>query len=72
MKELLNFKIMDYELPYITLVAEDLNLIKEHIKKRPKREEPAKFKFNRLVKDLYRRATIAIIVEITGKKKRDL
>jgi hypothetical protein len=61
-KDALNYKIPDYEAPYITLIADSLQTIIDHVKSQPKREEPATFKFRRLVKDLYRRSTVRIFV----------
>lgn len=66
-KNVLNYQIPDYELPYLTLVSDSLQAIIDHVKTNPKREEPAIFKFKRLVKDLYRRST-ARVLEISEVK----
>lgn len=59
-KNALNYKVPDYEAPYLTHIADSLQTIIDHVKTQPKREEPAIFKFKRLVKDLYRRSTVRI------------
>ena len=63
-RNVLNYMVPDYELPYLTLVSDSLQAIIDHVKTNPKREEPAIFKFKRLVKDLYRRST-ARVLDIT-------
>jgi hypothetical protein len=67
----LDYKIPDSEVPYLTLVSDSLKTIIDHIKTKPKREEPAIFKFKRLVKDLYRRSTVKILNFHDKKSKEE-
>ena len=60
-QDVLKFRLPDYEVPYVTLVADKIEVIKDNILSNPQREEPFDFKFRRMVKDLYKRTTIKIV-----------
>lgn len=74
-ENVLNFKLPEYEEPYITLIADNVEAIKQHLAGKPKGAEPTIFKFRRLVKDLYRRTVVKILnteqnEETTKKMKK--
>lgn len=56
-------------MPYFNLISSSLNVIVNSIKSRPEREDALNFKFRRLVKNLYRKVTITILINPTGKAK---
>lgn len=70
-EDVLKFRIPDYEAPYITLVADNIDTIKLHIMSNPVREEAFNFKFRRLVKDLYKRTMVKIISEGQSKEEEN-
>ncbi len=68
----LNFKLPEYEEPYITLIADNVKTIKTHLQRRPEGAEPTLFKFRSMVKDLFRRTVVKILDSEENKKERDL
>lgn len=67
-KNVLDFKIPEYEEPYITLVADKIETIMGHILERPSGAEPLSFKFRRMVKDLYRRTVVTVLTSEPDKE----
>ena len=61
------FKLAEYEEPYIYLVSNDIEQIKKSIIKRPEGDDSLNFKFRRMVKDLFRRTVVRIFTESDDK-----
>ena len=66
------FKLAEYEEPYIFKVSNDIEEIKKSILKRPEGDDSLNFKFRRLVKDLFRRTVVRIFTEEDDKEEKRL